>query len=90
MDAIDRECAERTMQCFFIQFKCDLGQAYKVAAALAELEIASEIYSTSGEYDLLAKFYLDEGVDIGHFVNEKVHPVPGIERTLTIQTFKAF
>ena len=40
------------MQCFFIQFKCKLGQAYKVAASLAEMEIASEIYSTSGEYDL--------------------------------------
>ncbi len=78
------------MQCFFIQFKCNLAKAYDVAAALAELEIASEIYSTSGEYDLMAKFYVEHGTDIGHFVNENVHPIPGIERTLTTLTFKAF
>ncbi len=78
------------MQCFFIQFKCNLGKAYKVAASLAEMEIASEIYSTSGEYDLLAKFYIDNDKDIGHFVNEHVHPIEGIERTLTTLTFKAF
>ncbi len=78
------------MQCFFIQFKCKLGQAYKVAASLAEMEIASEIYSTSGEYDLLAKFYIENDMDIGHFVNEHVHPITGIERTLTTLTFKAF
>ena len=78
------------MQCFFIQFKCELGKAYEVAASLAEREIASEVYSTSGDYDLLAKFYVENGVDIGHFVNENVHPIDGIVRTLTTLTFKAF
>ncbi|MCF6321429.1 MAG: Lrp/AsnC ligand binding domain-containing protein [Rhizobiaceae bacterium] len=78
------------MQCFFIQFKCNLGRAYDVAATLAEREIASEVYSTSGEYDLLAKFYLEKDTDIGHFVNEHIHPIEGVERTLTTLTFKAF
>jgi len=78
------------MQCFIVQFQCKLGRAYDVAAALAEREIASEVYSTSGEYDLLAKFYLDDGKDIGHFVNENIHPIDGVERTLTTLTFKAF
>ena len=44
---------------FFIQIKCKLGQSYVVANALAEAEIASEIYSTAGHYDLLVKFYVD-------------------------------
>ena len=57
---------------FFVQFKCKLGQSYAVANALAEAEIASEIYSTAGHYDLLVKFYVDNDTDIGHFVNEKV------------------
>ena len=39
---------------FFVQFKCKLGQSYAVANALAEAEIASEIYSTAGDYDLLS------------------------------------
>ncbi len=78
------------MQCFFVQFKCQLGKAYEVAAALAEREIASEVYSTSGDFDLLAKFYVENDIDIGHFVNQNIHPIKGIERTLTTLTFKAF
>ena len=58
--------------------------------ALAEAEIASEIYSTAGDYDLLVKFYVDKDTDIGHFVNEKVQVIPGIQDTHTIITFKAF
>src|SRR5436309_13400300 len=75
---------------FFVQFKCKLGQSYAVANALAEAEIASEIYSTAGDYDLLVKFYVDNETDIGHFVNEKVQVIPGIQDTHTIITFKAF
>ena len=45
---------------FFVQIKCELGKAYQVANALAEAEIASEIYSTAGDYDLLVKFYVDQ------------------------------
>ncbi len=78
------------MKPFFVLIKCDLGKAYEVANAIAQAEIASEIYSTAGDHDLLVKFYLGEDVDIGHFVNEKVHSVPGIQDTKTIVTFKAF
>ena len=75
---------------FFVQIKCKLGEAYKVANAIADAEIASEIYSTAGDYDLMVKFYVDQETDIGHFVNEKVHPFDGIDNTYTIITFKAF
>src|SRR6202035_2346285 len=75
---------------FFVQIKCKLGQSYTVANALAEAEIASEIYSTAGDYDLLVKFYVDNDTDIGHFINEKVQILPGIQDTHTIITFKAF
>lgn len=75
---------------FFIQIKCQLGRSYEVASALADKEIASEIYSTAGEFDLLAKFYVPQGTDIGHFVNAQVHDIAGIQDTRTILTFKAF
>ena len=75
---------------FFVQIKCELGKSYQVANELAEAEIASEIYSTAGDYDLLVKFYVDAGTDIGHFVNEKVQCIAGIKDTHTIITFKAF
>ncbi len=75
---------------FFVQIKCQLGKAYEVANRLADAEIASEIYSTAGHFDLLVKFYVADGTDIGHFVNEKVQVIPGIQETHTIITFKAF
>jgi DNA-binding Lrp family transcriptional regulator len=81
---------EARMIPFFVQIKCHLGKSYEVANALAEAEIASEIYSTAGDFDLLVKFYLEKDSDIGHFVNEKVQTIPGIQDTRTIITFKAF
>jgi DNA-binding Lrp family transcriptional regulator len=88
--AILKACGGRAMTPFFVQIKCELGKAYQVANALAEAELASEIYSTAGDYDLLAKFYVDSATDIGHFVNEKIQTLPGIKDTYTIITFKAF
>ena len=78
------------MRAFFVQIKCELGRAYHVATAIADAEIASEIYSTAGGYDLLVKFYLNENEDVGHFVSQKIQTVPGIRDTYTIITFRAF
>jgi DNA-binding Lrp family transcriptional regulator len=78
------------MQCFFVQIQTALGRAYDVADELAQREVASEIHSTSGEWDLLAKFYVEDDIDIGHFVNKHLHGIPGLERTFTTLTFKAF
>lgn len=78
------------MRAFFVQIKCDLGKAYEVATAIADAEIASEIYSTAGGYDLLVKFYLKEDEDVGRFIADKVQPIAGIRDTYTIITFRAF
>jgi DNA-binding Lrp family transcriptional regulator len=78
------------MRAYFVQIKCDLGKAYQVASAIADSEVASEIYSTAGGYDLLIKFYLAEGEDVARFIATKIQSVPGVRDTYTIVTFKAF
>lgn len=78
------------MQTIFVQLKCDLGRAYDVAAALVEQEGVSEVYSTSGQYDLLAKCYLAAGEDIGHYVAKQIQSLEGVRDTYTIITFNAF
>lgn len=79
------------MKTIFVQVKCQLGKAYEVADALVEnVDGVSEVYSTSGNYDLMLKCYLDEDMDIGHFVTERVQTIPGIKDTFTIIAFKAF
>ena len=39
------------MKALFVQIKCELGKAYDVADALVDSEIASEVYSTAGDFD---------------------------------------
>jgi DNA-binding Lrp family transcriptional regulator len=78
------------MRALFVLIKCHLGRAYEVANAIADAEIASEIYSTAGEFDLLVKFYLPDDADPGHFVTESVQRFEGIRDTRTIMTFRAF
>ena len=80
----------QVMKAFFVQIKCELGKAYQVANAIVDAEIASEVYSTAGDYDLLVKFYLEDDSDVGHFMNEKVQSIPGIRDTYTIITYRAF
>jgi DNA-binding Lrp family transcriptional regulator len=78
------------MRAVFVQIQCKPGSTYEVADELFRREIASELYSTSGEYDLLLKVYIDDATDIGKFINDNVANVPNIVRSLTTLTFKAF
>ena len=74
----------------FVQIRCKPGTTYKVAEEIIARELHSELYSTSGDYDLLMKVYIPEGRDVGHYLDESFMDIPGIERTLTTMTFRAF
>lgn len=76
--------------CVFVQIRCRPGTTYRVAEAISLREIHSELYSTSGDYDLLMKLYVPEGADTGRFINDNLLDIDGIERSLTTLTFKAF
>jgi len=76
--------------CVFIQIRCKPGTTYDVADAIALREIHSELYSTSGEYDLLLKLYIPADADVGKYINDNLLDIDGIERSLTTLTFKAF
>ena len=79
------------MKTIFVNVKCDLGKAYKVAdEAVQTVEQVSEVYSTSGQYDLMMKCYLPADTDIGRFVTEKLQTLPGVKDTFTIIAYKAF
>src|SRR4051812_42671370 len=77
------------MRPVFVQFQCELGKSIAVADAILErIEETSEVYSTSGNYDLLAKFYLTEAQSIPEFINDKVQKIPGVRDTYTIIAFR--
>lgn len=78
------------MTCVFVQLQCKPGQTYTVADKIYDREIVSELYSTSGEFDLLMKIYVPKGEDIGKYLHDNVLNIPGIARSLTTMTFTAF
>ena len=79
------------MKTIFVNVKCDLGKAYIVAdEAVQAVEQVSEVYSTSGQWDLMMKCYLDDDTDIGRFVTEQLQTVPGVKDTFTVIAYKAF
>ena len=78
------------MALVFVQFRCIPGRTYEVADAIWDREVVSEMYSTSGDYDLIAKVYIPDDQDAGHYLSSKLFDIPNIQRTLTTMTFKAF
>lgn len=78
------------MRCVFVQFRCTPGKTYAVAEAIYDREVVSELFSTSGDWDLIAKVYVPDDADVGHYLSETLFGIPDIVRTLTTMTFKAF
>jgi DNA-binding Lrp family transcriptional regulator len=76
--------------CVFVQIRCKPGTTYKVAEEIALREIHSELYSTSGNFDLLMKLYIPTGEDVGKYINDQLLQIEGIERSLTTMTYKVF
>ena len=74
----------------FIQIRCKPGTSYDVADEIGLRELHSELYSVSGNFDLLLKMLVPENEDIGRYINDSLLNIEGIERTNTIQTYKVF
>jgi len=70
--------------------KVEPGCLHKVANAISDLEIVSEMYSVVGDYDLLAKIYVESFDDLADMVNERIQKVPHLRETKTIITFNAY
>ncbi len=79
------------MKTVFVMIKCNLGQTYKVAEAIADdIPEVRSVHSTSGKYDLLAQFQLDNSQEIGRFIATSVHKLDGVKDTYTIIGLNAF
>jgi len=79
------------MKTVFVMIKCQLGETYEVAAIIAdEIPEVRSVYSTSGNYDLLAQFQLSDDQEIGRFIARSVQTVKGVKDTYTIIGLNAF
>jgi DNA-binding Lrp family transcriptional regulator len=62
----------------------------KAAHALAGITGVDEVYSVSGEWDLVAIVRVAEYEDIARVVTETFPKVPGLQRTQTLTAFRAY
>ena len=61
-----------------------------LAEALAELEAVSEVYSVSGEFDLVAVVRVRQHEDLADVVTKEIARLDGIVRTRTLIAFRAY
>jgi DNA-binding Lrp family transcriptional regulator len=62
----------------------------KVAEALAEMAGISEVYSVSGNYDLIAIARVASNDDLADLITNNLLKIEAIVRTETLLAFKAF
>jgi Lrp/AsnC family transcriptional regulator, regulator for asnA, asnC and gidA len=60
-----------------IQTETEKHSAAKIA--LSKLEEVSEVYSVSGEYDLLIKLWAHDMEELNHVINSKIRSIDGVD-----------
>ena len=73
-----------------VLIKCDPKVIPQCAMRLAGIDGVSEVYSVSGEWDLVAMVRVPEYERIAQVVTEEFAAVPGVERTQTLTAFRAY
>ena len=66
------------------------GDIPALARRIADLEGVAEVYSVSGEYDLVAIVRVPEYERVAQVVTEDIAKITGIERTNTLTAFRVY
>ena len=67
----------------FILIETQVGKNREVAAALKSVKGISSVDPVTGPYDIIATIEVNTLGEIGELITSKIHPIPGISRTVT-------
>ena len=73
-----------------VMIKCEMGQVKSVAEKLVDLNGVSEVYSITGEWDILAVVRVKEFDSLATVVSEQIASTPGIVKTITTLAFRCY
>ena len=73
-----------------VLIKADPKRITSCATRLAGIDGVQEVYSVSGEWDLVAIVRVAEYERIADVVTHQMAGIPGIERTMTLTAFRAY
>lgn len=66
------------------------GQVNETAQRLLEIEGVAEVYSVTGEYDLVALLRLQHYEDLSNVVTDHMVKISSIKKTNTLMAFQCF
>jgi|EndMetStandDraft_5_1072996.scaffolds.fasta_scaffold1115494_1 DNA-binding Lrp family transcriptional regulator len=79
------------MKTLFIMVKCDLGAADTVGNTIVDQSTSEvEVYSTTGQYDLLVKSNFNDVDEVANYVQNFIHKISGVKDTYTFVSFRAY
>ena len=67
----------------FVLIETAVGKSKEVVTALSKLKGVNSVDTVTGPYDIIAILQGESLNDIGDLVTGKIHPIPGISRTVT-------
>ena len=70
--------------------KADVARIPQVAEAIADLEGISEVYSVTGQIDLIALVRVRNHDDVATVVADRLNKVPGVTATETHIAFRTY
>jgi DNA-binding Lrp family transcriptional regulator len=73
-----------------VLIKCDVGRVPEVGEAIAQLDGVSEVYSVTGEHDLVAMVRVREHDHLAEVIPGLVNRTPGVMSTETHIAFRTY
>lgn len=80
----------RLMITAIVFVKADVARIPEVAEQIAALDGVSEVYSVTGQVDLIAMVRVRNHEDVATVVADKLNKVPGVNETETHIAFRAY
>jgi DNA-binding Lrp family transcriptional regulator len=81
---------EHTMITAIVMMNCEMGKVNEVAEALVNLEGVAEVYSITGDLDIMAVIRVKEYDSLSKLVTEEIADISGVTRTDTHMAFRRY
>ena len=73
-----------------VNVSADVARIHEVAEAIASLDGVSEVYSVTGQVDLIVMVRVRRHEDVAEVVADRLNKVPGVTATETHIAFRAY
>ena len=73
-----------------VMIKCETGQVQSVVKKLVDVEGVSEVYSVTGEWDVIVVIRVKEFDLLAPVVSERISSIQGIAKTVTSLAFRYY